>query len=128
MLALVNNNTNGLSALEEWKNFGHKNFSTEVKNHRFQQLSSMGHKRNEMFCEIWHAFLLIRMHSQCDGILNITMISNLTLTTLTALLWFQKMNAGGSGELFTTHVRFIVDPLSMYKSGPPIISVDGSAI
>lgn len=45
---------------------------------------------------------------------------------LTALLWFQKMNAGGSGELCTTHVRFIVDPLSMYKSGAPIISVDGS--
>lgn len=36
------------------------------------------------------------------------------------------MNAGGSGELFTTHVKFIVEPLSMYKSGPPIISVDGS--
>lgn len=45
---------------------------------------------------------------------------------LTALLWFQKMNAGGSGELFTTHVKFIVEPLSMYKSGAPIISVDGS--
>jgi hypothetical protein len=37
------------------------------------------------------------------------------------------MNAGGSGELCTTQVRFIVDPLSMYKSGAPIISVDGSA-
>lgn len=37
------------------------------------------------------------------------------------------MNAGGSGELCTTHVRFIVEPLSMYKSGAPIISVDGSA-
>lgn len=36
------------------------------------------------------------------------------------------MNAGGSGELCTTHVKFIVDPLSMYKSGAPIISVDGS--
>lgn len=36
------------------------------------------------------------------------------------------MNAGGSGELCTTHVRFIVDPLSMYKSGAPIISVEGS--
>jgi hypothetical protein len=45
---------------------------------------------------------------------------------LTALLWFQNMNAGGSGELCTTHVRFIVEPLSMYKSGAPIISVDGS--
>lgn len=47
--------------------------------------------------------------------------------TLTALLWFQNMNAGGSGELCTTQVRFIVEPLSMYKSGAPIISVDGSA-
>jgi hypothetical protein len=37
------------------------------------------------------------------------------------------MNAGGSGEFCTTHVRFIVEPLSMYKSGAPIISVDGSA-
>lgn len=45
---------------------------------------------------------------------------------LTALLWFQNMNAGGSGELCTTHVKFIVEPLSMYKSGAPIISVDGS--
>lgn len=38
------------------------------------------------------------------------------------------MYAGGSGELYTTHVKFIVDPLSMYKSGAPIISVDGSAM
>lgn len=38
------------------------------------------------------------------------------------------MNAGGSGELCTTHVKFIVDPLSMYKSGAPIISVDGSGM
>jgi hypothetical protein len=36
------------------------------------------------------------------------------------------MYAGGSGELYTTHVKFIVDPLSMYKSGAPIISVEGS--
>lgn len=48
------------------------------------------------------------------------------VSTLTALLWFQNMNAGGSGELCTTHVRFIVEPLSMYKSGAPTISVDGS--
>lgn len=38
------------------------------------------------------------------------------------------MYAGGSGELSTTHVRFIVEPLSIYKSGAPIISVDGSVI
>jgi hypothetical protein len=37
------------------------------------------------------------------------------------------MNAGGSGELCTTQVRFIVEPLSMYKSGAPIISAVGSA-
>lgn len=37
------------------------------------------------------------------------------------------MYAGGSGESFTTHVKFIVEPLSMYRSGAPIISVDGSA-
>lgn len=36
------------------------------------------------------------------------------------------MKAGGSGELLTTHVKFIVEPLSIYKSGAPIISVDGS--
>jgi hypothetical protein len=58
---LVNNNTNGLCRVhgEEWKNFGHKIFSTEVKNHRCQQLPSMGHKRNEMYYDgvlaIWHA-------------------------------------------------------------------------
>lgn len=37
------------------------------------------------------------------------------------------MYAGGSGEFNITHVKFMVDPLSMYKSGAPIISVDGSA-
>lgn len=37
------------------------------------------------------------------------------------------MYAGGSGELYTTHVKLIVEPLSMYRSGAPIISVDGSA-
>lgn len=36
------------------------------------------------------------------------------------------MNAGGSGEFKMTHVKLMVDPLSMYKSGAPIISVDGS--
>lgn len=46
---------------------------------------------------------------------------------LTALLWFQNIYAGGSGEFSITHVKFMVDPLSMYKSGAPIISVDGSA-
>lgn len=36
------------------------------------------------------------------------------------------MYAGGSGEFSMTHVKFMVDPLSMYKSGAPMISVDGS--
>lgn len=36
------------------------------------------------------------------------------------------MYAGGSGEFNITHVKFMVDPLSMYRSGAPIISVDGS--
>lgn len=36
------------------------------------------------------------------------------------------MYAGGSGEYKTTQVRLIVLPLSMYSSGPPIISVVGS--
>lgn len=52
--------------------------------------------------------------------------SNKLRPLLTALLWFQKIKAGGSGELCTTHVKFIVEPLSIYKSGAPIISVDGS--
>lgn len=38
------------------------------------------------------------------------------------------MYAGGSGEFSITHVKFMVDPLSMYRSGAPIISVDGSAV
>lgn len=37
------------------------------------------------------------------------------------------MYAGGSGEFKITQVKLIVDPLSIYKSGAPIISVDGSA-
>lgn len=36
------------------------------------------------------------------------------------------MYAGGSGEFKITQVKLIVDPLSIYKSGAPIISVDGS--
>lgn len=36
------------------------------------------------------------------------------------------MYAGGSGEFRMTHVKLIVDPLSMYISGAPIISVEGS--
>lgn len=36
------------------------------------------------------------------------------------------MYAGVSGEFSTRHEMFIVEPLSMYKSGAPIISVDGS--
>lgn len=37
------------------------------------------------------------------------------------------MYAGGSGEFSITHVKLMVDPLSIYKSGPPIICVVGSA-
>lgn len=37
------------------------------------------------------------------------------------------MEGGGSGAYFTMHVRFIVDPLLINKSGPPTISVTGSA-
>lgn len=36
------------------------------------------------------------------------------------------MAGGGSGAYFTTHVRFIVEPLFMKRSGPPVISVIGS--
>lgn len=36
------------------------------------------------------------------------------------------MVGGGSGAYLTTHVKFIVDPLLINKSGPPIISVTGS--
>ena len=50
----------------------------------------------------------------------------LRLTKLTALLWFQMMYAGGSGEFSMMHVRFIVDPLSINTSGAPTISVVGS--
>lgn len=33
---------------------------------------------------------------------------------------------GGSGAYLTIHVKFIVDPLFICNSGPPIISVTGS--
>lgn len=36
------------------------------------------------------------------------------------------MAGGGSGELRTIQVRFTVEPVLMYKSGPPTISVIGS--
>lgn len=45
---------------------------------------------------------------------------------ITALLWFQIMYAGGSGDLSIIHVKLMVDPLSIYTSGAPIISVVGS--
>ena len=38
------------------------------------------------------------------------------------------MYAGGSGESSIMQVKFMVDPLSMYKSGAPTISVDGSGV
>lgn len=36
------------------------------------------------------------------------------------------MAAGGSGKCLTMHVRFTVEPVSMYRSGPPWIVVIGS--
>lgn len=36
------------------------------------------------------------------------------------------MAGGGSGANFTMHVKFIVEPLFMKRSGPPMISVIGS--
>lgn len=37
------------------------------------------------------------------------------------------MAGGGSGANLTMHVRFIVDPLFINRSGPPTTSVIGSA-
>lgn len=36
------------------------------------------------------------------------------------------MAGGGSGAYLTTHVKFIVEPLLINRSGPPSISVIGS--
>lgn len=78
---------------------------------------------------LWCAFLLLvlwifHLYSErMEGCRKVILCN----AKLTALLWFQNMNAGGSGELCTTQVRLMVEPLSMYKSGAPIISVDGSA-
>lgn len=36
------------------------------------------------------------------------------------------MAGGGSGANLTIHVRFMVEPLFIKRSGPPIISVIGS--
>lgn len=47
-------------------------------------------------------------------------------TWLTSPLWVQNIPGGGSGSCFTIHVKFIVESVSMYKSGPPIIVVIGS--
>lgn len=46
-----------------------------------------------------------------------------------AYTWFlcpHKIALGGSGKCFTMHVRLIVEPMSIYKSGPPKIDVTGS--
>lgn len=45
---------------------------------------------------------------------------------LTFELCVQKINGGGSGLCFMMHVKFIVLPLLMNISGPPIIVVIGS--
>lgn len=37
------------------------------------------------------------------------------------------MCGGGSGECWTTHVKFMVLPVLMNSSGPPSIVVSGSA-
>lgn len=45
---------------------------------------------------------------------------------LTSRLCFQTTAGGGSGAYLTVQVRFIVEPLLINKSGPPLISVTGS--
>ena len=45
---------------------------------------------------------------------------------ITSLLWVQWTVCGGSGKCLTMHVKFTVDPISMYNSGPPDIVVMGS--
>lgn len=49
------------------------------------------------------------------------------MNVLTWLLWNHRIDAGGSGKCRTTQVKFIVEPTSMYKSGPPWTVVTGSA-
>lgn len=36
------------------------------------------------------------------------------------------MALGGSGRCLTMHVKLMVEPMSIYKSGPPKIVVTGS--
>lgn len=43
-------------------------------------------------------------------------------------LWNHIIVGGGSGEYLTRHVRLIVEPMLMKRSGPPRISVIGSEI
>lgn len=45
---------------------------------------------------------------------------------LTFPLWVHAIVLGGSGVCRTIHVRLIVDPAYMNRSGPPRISVSGS--
>ena len=47
---------------------------------------------------------------------------------LTCSFLYQKMYCGGSGLSRTRQVRFMVKPSSRYMSGPPRISVYGSAM
>lgn len=47
---------------------------------------------------------------------------------ITCRLCDQIIAGGGSGAYNTMHVKFIVDPLLINKSGPPIISVIGSVM
>uniref|UniRef100_A0A8D8JE03 (northern house mosquito) hypothetical protein n=2 Tax=Culex pipiens TaxID=7175 RepID=A0A8D8JE03_CULPI len=45
---------------------------------------------------------------------------------MSSRLCFQTTAGGGSGAYLTVQVRFIVEPLLINKSGPPLISVTGS--
>lgn len=44
----------------------------------------------------------------------------------TWFLWLHKIALGGSGKCLTIQVRLMVEPMSIYKSGPPRIVVTGS--
>ena len=69
--------------------------------------------------------LLVSITFKINYSFNYVMCWNGLKTTL--LFWYHITSKGGTGLNLETHVKLIVDPQSTCISGPPKISVCGSA-
>lgn len=73
-------------------------------------------------------FLLGKKECSDGKFIQISMVLNSKIIMPTILLCVQIINAGGSGDSRMEHVKFIVEPLSMYNSDGPSTSVIDSVM